>query len=206
MWFSRIPAQDRHTSATVSSLWLKSTLCKSQRNKYVLFKANEAILVHYGIVVSNLQVNTRPWQWPGTAGAEEAATPSILAKFNVSPLVLHGKKWAENCSCPSNFVDVPKPLGPGKLLFKFVVSSRHCEWSITILKQLPFDIWKKRLMWVGRPRSWNSSRSLVGVDFSKPESESESLKFGEPRITDLYYAAWFIHLLWKSYGLAWNNF
>ena len=58
------------------------------------------------------------------------------------------------------------------------MSFNHC------FKTLLFDMWKKRLMWVGVGAGVGVG---VGVYFSKPESESESesLKFGRLRSPDL---------------------
>ena len=42
----------------------------------------------------------------GTAWAEGTAAPLTFVKVNMSPMALHGKKWVENRSYPSNFADV----------------------------------------------------------------------------------------------------
>ena len=42
-------------------------------------------------------------QGPGNGGAEGGSCHSSFGKLIISPMVLHGKKWAENISCPSNF-------------------------------------------------------------------------------------------------------
>ena len=60
---------------------------------------------------------------PGTAEAEWATAPQIWAKFNISPMVLHGKEWVENHSCPSNFAEVPGLLPPVVFFIKLFTTS-----------------------------------------------------------------------------------
>ena len=42
---------------------------------------------------------------PGTAGAEGEAAPPTSAKLAISPMTLHGRKWAKNRSYPSDFAE-----------------------------------------------------------------------------------------------------